>query len=87
MTNTNILTNGQAAQLNAGRISDEVLYDRLYHTQTGIHEVENMLTMLTAAATENYLDGLDKDNLPAPEEAAEGPGAYTHLTLPTILLV
>lgn len=68
--NTNILTNGQnAGQLNAERISDEVLYDRLYHPQTGIHEVENMLT---AAATENYLDGLDKDNLPAPEEAAHG---------------
>lgn len=34
-----------------------------------VNEVENMLT---AAATENYLDGLNKDNLPAPEEAAHG---------------
>lgn len=70
MTKTNILTNEQVAQLNAGRVSDKALYRMQYYP--GFHKAENMLTMLTAAATENYLDGLDKDNLPAPEEAAHG---------------
>lgn len=68
-TKTNILTNGQAAQLNAGRISGREIYNALRCKDRYFIEIENILTVV---ATANYLDSLDKDNLPAPEEAARG---------------
>ena len=68
-TKTNIVTDGQAAQLDTGKISDARIYNVLYYQKTYIYEIADMLT---AAATANYLDSLDKDNLPAPEEAAHG---------------
>lgn len=66
-TNTEILTNGQAAQLNAGRVSGIEIYSAIRCQSRYYIEIENMLT---AAATENYLASLDKDNLPSPEDAA-----------------
>ena len=68
-TNTDILTNGQAAQLDAGRISKDTIYKVLRCQRRYYIEIADMLT---AAATADYLDSLDKDNLPAPEEAANG---------------
>lgn len=70
MTTTSTLTNGQAAQLNAGRVSEAGIYYYMLHCKEKyIFEIKNILT---AAATANYLDSLDKDNLPAPEDAAHG---------------
>lgn len=68
-TNTESLTTVQAAQLNAGRISGREIYYGLCCQDRCFIEIENMLTV---AATANYLDCLDKDNLPAPEDAAHG---------------
>lgn len=66
-TNTDILTNGQAAQLNAGRVSGREIYSAVRCQRRYYIEIENMLTV---AATANYLDSLDKDNLPSPEDVA-----------------
>ncbi len=68
-TKTTILTDGQAAQLDAGRISKDTIYNVLRCQRRYYIEIADMLT---AAATADYLDSLDKDNLPAPEEAANG---------------
>ena len=68
-TKTTILTDGQAAQLDAGRISKDTIYNVLRCQRRYYIEIADMLT---AAATADYLDSLDKDNLPAPEEAAHG---------------
>lgn len=66
-TKTTILTDGQAAQLDAGRISKDTIYNVLRCQRRYYIEIADMLT---AAATADYLDSLDKDNLPASEEAA-----------------
>lgn len=69
-TVTNILTNGQdAGQLNAGRISARDIFSTLCRRDRYFIEIADMLTV---AATANYLDSIDKDNLPSPEDAAHG---------------
>ena len=87
MTNTNIIakeqiqkgdltmkinekfTTNHARQLNEGRISPNAIYRAVWCQCEYYTDIAHMLTV---AATANYLDGFDKDNLPAPEDAAHG---------------
>lgn len=67
LTNSHAAQGQDAGQLNAGKISARDIFCAVCRQDRHDIEIENMLT---AAATANYLDSLDKDNLPAPEDAA-----------------